>query len=95
MGQQGHQGRGGGGRDSSACAVSHPDPAVWEQLLARNREGAQAATGEEAPWLLCHGNGRGPVRVGGTGGGEASACQLAGLVFRCKRNFSGKEKLGG
>lgn len=58
MGQQGHQGRGGGGRDSSACAVSHPDPAVWEQLLARNREGAQAATGEEAPWLLCHGNGR-------------------------------------
>lgn len=40
-------------------------------------------------------NGRGPVRVGGTGGGEASACQLASLAVRCKRNFSGKEKLRG
>ena len=46
--------------------MSHSDTAVWEQLLAWKREGAQAAAGEEAPYLLGHGNeGLEPVRVGG------------------------------
>ena len=57
VGQQGHRPGKGGVVAVQRDAVSYSDPAVWEQLLARKKEGTQAAAGEEAPWLLGCGNG--------------------------------------
>lgn len=52
-------------------AVPHSGPAVREQLQARKREGARATAGEEALWLLGHGNGDWqPMKRKGVGMGK-------------------------